>query len=385
MRILCIAGGMWQKPWVSYLKDKGHYIAIVNPVANKTTSIADYHIACDINNIEEINKYIEIIKPDRITSDQSDISTMIVSKLSRIHNLPSNSESCIEKLTDKFEIYKFGKQLGIPVPASALASSKFDLISFASNVKFPIIIKPVDSTMSRGFRKIESIKDINDEILQSCIQFSNSKRAIVQEFIDGEMITLEGICANNKHKTIASSKKTGYFKPGITTGVQYPYESKALTEIIQANDTYIEKSGMEYGLTHSEYIITKDKFYLIEIGGRGGGAGITNKIVPWVSGINVYDILHDSLIGKNVDIEKIKPIKKHALLKYYSIDQLSNYEYVKDKIQSLDGVADFNYGFSNKQYIFDENDCRHTMAIYLANTLSELQEIESKVTKLLNG
>lgn len=44
MKILFIAGGLWQKAFVSFLKEKGHTVAIVNPVKNATTALADEHL-----------------------------------------------------------------------------------------------------------------------------------------------------------------------------------------------------------------------------------------------------------------------------------------------------------------------------------------------------
>ena len=68
-KIIFIAGGPWQKPFVQYLKDKGHFIAIVNPVATNTTLLADIHIKCDISDLNTIEKYVKKLNPMFITSD----------------------------------------------------------------------------------------------------------------------------------------------------------------------------------------------------------------------------------------------------------------------------------------------------------------------------
>lgn len=384
MKIICIAGGIWQKPWIAHLKNQGNYIAVVNPVSTDATRLADIHIQADINDLNTINQHIEKICPDRITSDQSDVSTMIVSVLSEKWGLPGNSVQTVKRLTDKFEIYNFGMSIGVPVPKSTLAFGPNDIANFGAANGFPIIIKPVDSTMSRGFRKIESPQEITQELFETSVRFSKTKLVIVQDFIDGEMVTLEGVCSGGKHRTIAVSKKTGYFKPGINHGVRYPYDSPLIEAITNTNDTYVEKSGMEFGLTHSEYIINGDNFCLIEIGGRGGGAGITDKIVPWVSGVDVYDVFYNSLIGNTVNVKEIKPFKRSALLKYYAESQVEKFnEEKRNLISQIKGVADFNYNFANKQYVFDTNDIRHSMGIYLAENPDELDELHERINQIL--
>jgi len=382
--IVFIAGGIWQKPFVKYLKEKNHHLTVVNPVETESTELADYHLKCDINNLTEIEKYIEKTNPIFITSDQSDVSTEIVTKLSEKYRLPCNRMDVIEKFTNKYEIYKFASLINIKVPNTKIISSIEDLLSFGESQKYPIVIKPVDSTMSRGFRKINSPNEINKEIIESCLKFSKSKQIIAQNFIQGDMITLEGVCSNGKHKTLAVSRKINeeYFKPGITSSVAYPanYPEDLLNNVIETNDRYVEESGMKFGLTHSEYIVDND-FCLIEIGARGGGAGITDRIVPWVSGVNSYDILYKSLMGENVDVKSINPLKKSALLRYYRKEDVT--EEQAREIQKIPEVSVFCYNFTKTQYVADANDCRFTMGIYLTENEIEMKNLKEKIAKIL--
>lgn len=382
--IVCIAGGIWQKPFVQYLKDRGYYIVIVNPVVTKTTELADYHIKCDVNNFDEINKHIAKFKPIFITSDQSDISTAIVARLSEYWNLPGNSVLSIDKFTNKYSMFEFGNSLGLPVPKTALVNSITDVFNFIDLYGFPIILKPVDSTMSRGFVKISTRDELTEDVLQNSMSFSKIKSVIVQSFVSGNMVTLEGVCSGGKHKTIASSIKLDYFCPGITCGVSYPdnLDKDLLHRIELANDTYVEASGMQFGLTHSEYLVEGDNFCLIEIGARGGGAGISNMITPYVSGIDNYKIFHDSLVGNIIDVKSLKPLRRSALLRYYRQEDVS--EEQAKKIIKIPGVATFCYNFKETQYVKNSYDCRFSMGIYLAQNSQQMNELMDQVDYHIN-
>lgn len=377
--ILFIAGGIWQKPFVQYLKNKGHKLAIVNPVETETTNFADYHIKCDINNFEEIKKHINIINPICITSDQSDVSTLIVAELSELFKLPGNSVETIRKFTDKLAMYEFSKIIGMPVPQTRLVNSVKNVLDFAKEYTFPIIIKPVDSTMSRGFVKINSKKEITNEVFNNTLKFSKSKKVIAQKFIEGNMVTMEGVCSGNKHKTIASSIKTGYFEAGITSAVYYPtnLSDDLLKKIEKANDEYVELAGLNFGLTHSEYLVCNNDFCLVETGARGGGAGISNIITPWTSGIDNYDIFYRSLMGEIVDVKSLNPLKRNALLRYYRKEDIS--EKNAFKIKELPKTAIFCYNFIGTQYIANNQDCRYSMGIYLTENNTEMLELQKRI------
>jgi hypothetical protein len=386
-KIVFIAGGPWQKPFVQYLKNKGLYVAIVNPVETPTTALADYHIKADINNLTEINKHIERLNPIFITSDQSDVSTRTVAVLSDKWGLPCNSKQIIDKFTNKQLMNQFAQSLGINAPLTAVAKKVEDVRQFAEAHGFPISIKPADSTNSRGFRRLESHEEITEEVFESTIRFSKAEEVVVQTFIIGDMIMVDGICSGGKHRTISSSRKSVYFKPGIASVVEYSAEvpQLLLDQIVAANDLYVESAGMKFGLTHSEYIVNGDDYWLIEIGGRGGGAGITDKIVPWVSGVGVYDVLYGSLMGDVIDVGSVDVLRRPALLKYYREADVANCtEETVESIMNIPGVADFQLNFIGKQYVSDDSDERHSLGIYLADTHEEISKTEAKVREIVS-
>ena len=381
--VLFIAGGLWQKPFVQYLKDRGHRVAVVNPVETETTRIADVHLIEDVRNVEDIIELVELADkvPDFVTSDQSDISTMVVSVLSSHWGLPGNYPSVIDKFTNKYSMYEFGSDIGVSVPTSALVEDFIDVAKFGRTHGYPIIIKPIDSTMSRGFRKFESAHHVTHEFFEESLSFSRLGHVIVQKFMPGDMVTLEGVCSGGKHKTLATSRKNEYFKAGITSGVRYPssIDSELLDKIIAENDRYVEEAGLRFGLTHSEFIINGDDFCLLEIGARGGGAGITDKIVPWVSGVESYGILEASLRGQETDVKSLIPLKRHALLKYYQKqDPVNRMDFTKE-VMEIEGVAEYRHNFVGKQYAADENDTRYTMGIYLSDDRDGIDRVQEEI------
>ena len=384
--VLFIAGGPWQLPYVKYLKDKGHIIYIVNPVKTETVDLCDYHIQCDIRDIPFIYEKVKNSKIKFVTSDQSDISTILVAKLAEMLRITVNNPvKVIEKFSNKWIMTQAAKKLGIPVPESVCVKKESDLVNLIKRVGFPIIIKPVDATNSRGFRKIENYSEL--KFLEESLRFSPLQTIIGQQYVEGDvMITLDGVCSGNKHKTLVSASKSDYFKPGITRWLRYPCSlpDPLLKTIVIDNDYFIEKCNLNFGLTHAEYIVnTKtNKHWFIECAARGAGAGIANHITPWVSGINFYDILYQSIIGQFVDVTQLAPLKRPAMLRYYSKEEALNDK--TEEIKKISGVVEFLYDYTKKEFTADNFNCHHTLGIYLANDDNELDSIISKVKLLLS-
>ncbi len=385
-KVVVVAGGPWQKYLVLFLKQKGHYVCVVNPTRTETVAAADFHIQTDVNDIVSIGKHIEQIKPIFITSDQSDISTMSVAKLSEAYGLPCNRPAVVERFSDKLVMAEFGRSIGVNVPLTSLARTAADVRLFAEENSLPVIIKPTDATNSRGFRKIDHFENLT-ETLDYTRKFSKAGRVIVQKYVPGEeQVTLDGVCSGGKHKTLAASKKGYYFKPGLTSCVRYPSNlpSALLDRMIKQNDRYVEESGMTFGMTHGEYIVNGNDFCLIEIAGRGAGAGIADKITPWASGINPYEILYESLMGRTVDVGQLRPLSRPAVLQFYHEDQMKNCNEEKvTGIRQIPGVVEFQYDFRGKQFAIDAYNPRHSMGVYLAESEEHLNSIISNVNDIL--
>ena len=216
----------------------------------------------------------------------------------------------------------------------------------------------------------------------SAIEYSNTKQVLAEAFITGTEITVEGVVINNCHHILAISRKT-HFRNGIASELCYPLRTKiGLEKEIRSNhDKLIESTGITFGLTHSEYIIDEEseKFYLIEMACRGGGTLIPSHIIPWVSGINIYDIYYDSLMDNPQKLD-LRPDSKSGLLHFF--------EFPSGKVKSVNGeedcrnipeVIEFRLEFKEGEYIFPAEDDRGRQGFVII-----LAEDQLKIRKILD-
>lgn len=340
--VIFLCGGIWQRPWFDYLKDKGHKILLVDP--NETSPCvadADIFFKCDVRDIEKIYTFVteNNYKVELVTSEQTDVSALPVAILSKKFNTIANSVEAVSRFTNKYISREFVREnFETHIPVFKKVSTAREVKQFLVSLNRNIIIKPVDAQSSRGIYKIfttDSLEQIEDWF-KVCISYSSQAYVIAEEFIVGNEITLEGFYKNGQHTTLTGSNKR-HFRTGIASDLIYPLQlNKVLErELLQFHNNLIEKTGLTFGITHAEYLINNEQtdFWLVEVACRGGGSLIPSHIVPWVTNVNLYDLLYSELFTETT-LNKLHLFKsnrlKHATLHFF--------EFPSGKVKELNGV-----------------------------------------------
>lgn len=358
--VVVVAGGQWQAPIIQYLKAKEHKVYVVNPHVTETTELADVHIQHDITNVHKVAESLYGVPLLLITSDQSDVAVVPVAILSELLGTRGNSVYSVLKFTNKL----FMARSGLTPP-----------------IGNPAVVKPVDANASRGFSRIRPGDDFESKVAYAK-SYSRVGKVVVQQYVDGDGIILDGICSGGQHKTLAHAGKE-HFREGVISAVNYPskIDPHLLAKITKANDRYVEKSGLRFGITHAEYIIRGDDFYLLEIAARGGGFAISSAIVPWVTGINLYDILYDDLLGTETDVKSLRPLDRKARIQFY---EFRDGPVADVKVpENVPWVYDLRVAVRPGDVLCPAIDGggRHAFAIILAETDQQVKSALSEIEK----
>lgn len=351
----------YQIDLIKFLKNKNHYVIGINPVSNDATNLCDVHIKMDIFKTDEIVKLLPPIKA--VFTDQSDISVIPCQKISEAMNVKFNSVESIRKFScDKIGMYNHAKSQNIDVLDFEFVCSEKEI-----QMPLPFILKPSDSTNSRGVFLVTKQEDVS-ELFSKSLSFSRNKILIVQKYGDSKFqITVEGICTNGKHHCLASSYKGDYLTPSMCSSLRWPLEDKMdkqqLSEIYSIVDNFVMSTGIDFCITHSELILFEGKVYLNEIGCRGGGFNISSKIAPWVSGVNFYEVIYQYVMN-GVEFIPSEVKKRAALLKFLTSDEIIN---------NRSQILDFNL-IENIEYTPNPSGVRKSYLIAVANCSEEINE-----------
>lgn len=234
----------------------------------------------------------------------SDLAAVTVGYVADRMGLAGNSPACVLKSTNKHAMRQAFEKHGDPSPKSILVENADDLLGVA--LKYPVIVKPLDRSGSRGITKLESPeKAANDpagpgnavpgtEALAAAIENAKSqgfeKKALVEEFAEGQEYSVEGLSWQGEHRILTVTKKystgaphfieTGHLQPA---GLCRETEEKIRRVVVHALDSL----EITCGASHSELKVAPDgTIRLIEIGARMGGDFIGSDLVPLSTGVD---------------------------------------------------------------------------------------------------
>lgn len=290
---------------------------------------ADYFYPVSIVEIDEILEKCKEIKPDAVATIASDLANITVSKVAAGLGLPGNTPECIEISTNKYAMRSAFLKAGIPTPAFYKVDQAQDELY---KMKLPVIVKPTDRSGSRAITKITDFKDLEGAI-QDAVDQSFEKKAIVEEYIEGNEYSYETISYRGKHTNLAVTKKYTTGAPHfIETGHCEPSDlsKETLEKVHKTMYAALDALKITDGASHGEFKVTPEgDIRIIEIGSRMGGDCIGSDLVPLSTGYDFMEMVIDVACGKEPQIvRKTEPkeARIHFLFTEEDVEKMRAYE-----------------------------------------------------------
>lgn len=311
MKKLAIIGASYlQLPLIKKAKKMGietHVFAWkVNDVGEKE---ADYFYPISIVEKERILNICQEKHIDGICSIASDLAIITVNYVAQEMGLISNSLHSTEISTNKYKMRKCFEINADPSPKNMIVDSINDIkIDF----DYPIIVKPTDRSGSRAIFKVNNSRQLLLAI-KNAIENSFEKKAIIEEYIDGDEYSVEYITWEGKHYYIITTKKYTTGEPHfIETGHSQPAElnSDIIKNIKETVEHALDSLEIKYGASHTEIIIKNKKITIIEIGARMGGDLIGSDLVPISTGYDFVEAVINISLGIKPKLPNGKSIAK---------------------------------------------------------------------------
>ncbi|WP_303841584.1 ATP-grasp domain-containing protein [Anaerotruncus colihominis] len=390
-KIMIVAGGQWQIPLVKKAKEMGLYVICSNLYPDSPAF--PYADACEVADVRDREKNLEFARkhrPDAIVTDQSDIAVGTVAWLNEQLGLRGIGSAVAERFTNKYEMRRFGRAHGFPMPDFQLCHELEEAAAFLDRYG-DVIVKPMDSQASRGVRRVRSHREL-EAAFPAALGYSNRDQAVlIEQYVSGTEFTVDGICCEGRHHSLAVSEKRHYEKYPNVASVLYFSQTNPRFDydrLKQQNDALAERMGLPFGLTHAEYIWHDGEYYLVEIAARGGGSNISGKIVPLMSGVDSTGTLLRMALGERVgwyDLGKDPvPRTRCCVLEFY--------DFPAGRVRSVHGLDFLEQSLHIVEHRFltkpgdwlgepEDDGVRPGHFIAYADTQEELEEIRRQVKR----
>lgn len=300
--ILIFGGGELQISIIKKAKLLGYKTIVLDPNPNapgKNYCHEFYDIKGDDfeGTIRIANRY----KIKGVITAATDHPILMMCRIAETLNLPFPSFYSCETLLNKAKFKEFLKANKINHAKGGVFSSteKIDKSKFS----FPLILKPIINSGSRGVLKCEKIEDFEKSISE-CSKFCRDGQLIIEEFIGGDEISIEAFVVKNKVQIVQITDKIitqppynvelGHIQPS-----KYCNIKKEIEIVLQK---IVDILNLDNCVLHPEMKINDGKLTIIEIGPRLGGDNITSLLVPLSTGIDMEALQINISTGKEINL-----------------------------------------------------------------------------------
>lgn len=365
-KILLLGGSTQQIVAIQEAKKLGYYTVLCDYLINNPgQEYADKFYLVSTIDKEAVLEVAKQERVDGVLAYASDPAAPTAAYVAEKLGLSGNPYSSVEILCNKDLFRKFLKENNFCTPKAkgyeSVQEAYEDLK--ADEFHFPVIVKPVDSSGSKGVTVLEE-KEAWRAALEKALSFSRGNKILIEEYIEknhsyiigGDILVLDGKIVLwgllNCHRDFSVNDL-------VPVGKSYPLflQNEDLEKIEIVMEQLVDKLHINNGAMNVELIIdAEEKVFLLDMGPRSGGNMIPDLLGD-IFNVNIPQISIKAAMGERVECiyqEKEGYYATHNLHsgkngKYERIDfdsELEKYIYKKvlykksgDMIEYFDNAA----------------------------------------------
>ena len=257
---------------------------------------------------------------DGIMTLATDMPMRTVAAVVKELNLIGIDEDTALRATNKVEMRMALQVAGVPIPKFFKVSNDVEYKAAVKKFSAPFIVKPADSSGSRGIFKVNDIKNkkLIEKAYRYCRPFSKIGDVIVEEYMNGpevsvETISVDGVCHVIQITDKMTTGAPHYVEMGHSQPTRHGKEmAKQIADVAKAANKAV---GIKNGPSHTEIIVTNEGPKIVELGARLGGDNITTHLVPLSTGVNMVECCIKIALGEKPDIEP--KFSKGSAIRYF--------------------------------------------------------------------
>lgn len=400
--ILIVCGGLLQVPAVKIAKEMGlkAIVTDANPEA-PCMKIADEPVILDIYDEQG---HIQLV--DRLKQKYNLLGVfteganteVTVAAAANAAGLPGIPVEVARKCKNKNLTRRAFDEHGLTQIKWAEPRSEEEAVKMAETLGFPLVVKPVDNTTSRGMSRIQRSQDL-PKAYRRAISSSKSKSVIMEEMCTGPEQSVEiifdesGGCQNLN----IVDRLFSYNTYSVETGHVNPtcLDSEAQEKIYRLARDAASAIGLRFGVFKADTMVTEKGPVILEVTARLSGGFDCQSTTPLSSGRNFIKAAMHLAIGRKIDPEDLRrkwhkhsacicPFPKPGRIeKITGLDEARSFPGVKEvylRFKEGDVIPEYADGGTRPAFVISQADSRE-QAIKAAENGCKLLKFETVEAK----
>lgn len=325
-KIMLLGGSAQQVIAIETAKRLGYYTVLCDFLTdNPGQYVADKFYLVSTTDKEAVLKVAQEENISGILAYASDPAAPTAAYVAEKMGLPGSPYASVETLCKKDAFRKFLSTHGFCTPkAKGYQDVQSALSDICADVfRLPVIVKPVDSSGSKGVSQINS-KDEALEILDYAMSFSREKRIIVEEYVEmfGYQIAGDGLSIDGElvFRYFANDHFNPKCKnPFVPISASFPYNMPAEVQDKVHREIQRLLSLLNMRTTTYNFDLRIDKnynVYLMEVAPRDGGNYIP-QIIRYATGVDLVECSVKAAMGEKICLPEKK--SGHGYYSYFAV------------------------------------------------------------------
>lgn len=385
-KIIILGAGTYQVPLIKQAKKMGIYTIVVSIKGNYPGfKLADKVYYENTTDYEAILKIAEDEKIDGIVTAGTDVAVITIGKVCDKLNLCGLSEKAATIASNKLLMKTEYEKYGVRTARFRKVGFNIDeIIKATKELNYPLIFKAVDTSGSRGIIKVEAPENIVSavEVVKNATRL---EYFIIEEFITGIEYGAQAFVLDNKLQfCLPHGDYVFKGNTGVPIGHFAPYQlSDQIVEDTKLQLTNaIKAMGLNNCAINADFILSDDKVYVLELGGRSGATCLA-ELVSIYYDYNYYEKLILASLGEFPTFESDKsiPNASHLIMsdKTGELVSISNNNSPNENIAEIqidynvgDKVKKFNVGPDRIGHIITKGDTLEEAVNTLDNAMKNI-------------
>lgn len=358
-KLLMLGGSLYQSYAIKEAKRLGYYVISCDYLpTNPGHSFSDEYHNVSTTNKEGVLQLAKTLDVDGVIAYASDPAAPTAAYVCEQLGLPTSPFKSVEILSNKDLFRNFLQENGFNCPKAMGFNSYEDALAHIVEFKLPVMVKPVDSSGSKGINKLTDWSQLKDYV-EDALSYSRSKRFLIEEFIVKKGYQISGDAFSVDGQLVFHCLGNEFYDPNCDKdfaplGECWPFQMdhryiEELEEQLQRLMTLLNMKSNAYNV---EAIVGEDdKVYLLELGARSGGSLIP-QVTEYATGINMVTWVIKAAAGDPIDISVLNGNKEMPIKGYWS-----NYMVHSDKTGKFQSIS-FDPDFEKNHLVEFVNDLK---------------------------